>query len=82
MNKKTRAVDEATFKLIIATMRNGFVMDGVSYNSIIANKYTRGDIYFEPPLTKVELYKLKKMLEDSEKVFIESIGNRKININV
>ena len=29
MNKKTRAVDEATFKLIIATMRNGFVMDGV-----------------------------------------------------
>jgi len=32
MNKKTRAVDEATFKLIIATMRNGFVMDGVSYH--------------------------------------------------
>lgn len=32
MNKKTRAVDEATFKLIIATMRSGFVMDGVSYH--------------------------------------------------
>ena len=31
MNKKTRAVDENTFKLIIATMRNGFVMNGVSY---------------------------------------------------
>jgi len=31
MNKKTRAVDEATFKMIIATMRNGFVMTGVSY---------------------------------------------------
>ena len=33
MNKKTRAVDETTFKLIIATMRNGFVMNGVSYKS-------------------------------------------------
>lgn len=31
MNKKTRAVDEVTFKLIIANIRNGFVMDGVSY---------------------------------------------------
>ena len=31
MNKKTRAVDEDTFRLIISTMRNGFVMNGVSY---------------------------------------------------
>ncbi len=52
------------------------------YNSIIANKFTRGDIYFEPPLTKVELYKLKKILADSERVFIESIGNRRIEISV
>ena len=33
MNKKTRAVDENTFKVIIATMRKGFVMNGVSYKS-------------------------------------------------
>lgn len=70
-------------KQLIVTNKNDrlkFVSE--LYNSIIANGFLRGDIYFEPPLTKVELYKLKKMLEDSEKIFIESIGNRIIDINV
>ncbi len=31
MNKCTRAVDESTFKLIIATMKNGFISGGVRY---------------------------------------------------
>lgn len=31
MNKRTVALDEATFKLIIATMRKGFTHNGVSY---------------------------------------------------
>ena len=52
------------------------------YDRIIENDFLQGDIYFEPPLTKVELYKLKKILGDSEKVFIESIGNRRIDINL
>lgn len=70
-------------KQSISTNKNGrlkFLSE--LYNSIIANKFTRGDIYFEPPLTKVELYKLKKLLSDSERVFIESIGSRRIEINV
>lgn len=70
-------------KQLIATNKNDrlkFMSE--LYNSIIANGFSRGDIYFEPPLTKVELYKLKKILADSESVFIESIGNRKIEINV
>ena len=31
MNKKARAIDEETFKLIIATMKNGFEYNGVTY---------------------------------------------------
>lgn len=31
MNKRTRAIDEATYKLIIATMKKGFVYNGVQY---------------------------------------------------
>ena len=31
MNKKTRAIDEETYKLIIATMKNGFTHEGVKY---------------------------------------------------
>ncbi len=31
MNKRTRAIDEDTYKLIIATMKNGFSYQGVQY---------------------------------------------------
>lgn len=31
MNKRTRAIDEDTYKLIIATMKNGFTHEGVKY---------------------------------------------------
>ena len=31
MNKRTRAIDEDTYKLIIATMKNGFAHEGVQY---------------------------------------------------
>ena len=31
MNKRTRAIDEDTYKLIIATMKNGFSYEGVNY---------------------------------------------------
>ena len=31
MNKRTRAIDEDTYKLIIATMKSGFTYEGVQY---------------------------------------------------
>ena len=30
-NERTRAIDEDTYKLIIATMKNGFTHEGVQY---------------------------------------------------
>lgn len=52
------------------------------YNNIISNIYQKGKIYFEPPLTKVEVYKLKKMLTNSEQVFIEPFGEEKVEFSV
>ena len=52
------------------------------YDNIISNIYPKGKIYFEPPLTKVEIYKLKKILTDSESIFIESFGDKKIEFIV
>ena len=52
------------------------------YENIISNIYPKGRIYFEPPLTKVEIYKLKKILTDSENIFIESFGDEKMEFVV
>lgn len=48
------------------------------YTSIICGKFIEGDIFFEPPLSKVQLYKLKKLLQDNEEIFIKVRGNRKL----
>jgi len=52
------------------------------YDDILSNVYPKGKIYFEPPLTKVEVYKLKKILTDSESIFIETFGDEKVELNV
>ncbi len=71
-NKKLIAIDENERLRFVSGL----------YDRIIENDFLQGDIFFEPPLTKVELYKLKKILGDSEKAFIESIGDRKIDKNL
>ncbi len=52
------------------------------YNNIISNIYQKGKIYFEPLLTKVEVYKLKKILTNSEQVFIEPFREEKVEFSV
>ena len=48
MNKRTRAIDEDTYKLIISTIRNGFVNDGVVHKpndriaTILVSEYNLG----------------------------------------
>lgn len=60
--------------------RNSFLSE--LYDNIISNIYPKGRIYFEPPLTKVEIYKFKKILTPSENIFIESFGNEKMEFIV
>ena len=49
------------------------------YKDIMNNKFADGDILFDPDLSKVQMFKLKKVLEENEYVFIESRGKTDLN---
>lgn len=46
------------------------------YAKIVNGEYKVGNILFEPPLSKVQKYKLQKVLSDKEHVFINTCGKR------
>ncbi len=46
------------------------------YDSIMAGKYRQGEIAFKVPLSKVQIYKLKKVLTEDENIFIEDINGK------
>lgn len=56
----------------------GFIED--LYVRIVNNKFIKGNIKFVPPLSKVELYKLKKNLGHDEIVFMEVFGEKELNL--
>lgn len=49
------------------------------YNKIVHGNFKRSNIKFMPPLSKVEIYKLKKGLDTSEYIFIEEIDGENID---
>lgn len=52
------------------------------YHSIMSGKYSRGEIEFRVPLTKVQIYKLKKIITEAEKIFVEDIDGKCLDIDV
>lgn len=50
------------------------------YLKIVNDTYQKSDIKFEPPLSKVQIYKLNKLLKRPEHIFIEPIGLENLNI--
>lgn len=52
------------------------------YDSILSGKYQKGEIEYKVPLTKVQLYKLKKVLTEEENIFIENIEGKCLDINL
>lgn len=50
------------------------------YSQIMNGKFIEGDIFFEPPMSKVQLYKLKKVLQEDEEVFVKERGEKKLNV--
>ena len=47
------------------------------YTRIVNGEYKDGDILFEPPLSKVQKYKLEKVLSNKERVFVNVCGAKK-----
>ena len=52
------------------------------YDSILGGKYQSGEIEFKIPLSKVQLYKLKKILTKKENIFIENIVGKSLDIHM
>ena len=52
------------------------VFIGDLYTRIVNGEYKDGDILFEPPLSKVQKYKLEKVLSNKERVFVNVCGAR------
>ena len=50
------------------------------YSQIMNGKFIAGDIFFEPPMSKVQLYKLKKILQEDEEIFVKERGEKKLNV--
>lgn len=49
------------------------------YERIINRKFIQGEIKYNPQLTKVQIYKLKKTINEDEIIFIETIGTKEVN---
>ena len=52
------------------------------YDSILAGKYQRGEIEFKVPLSKVQLFKLKKVTTEEENIFTENIEGKCLDIDL
>ena len=52
------------------------------YGRIINNDFIKGNIKFIPPLSKIEMFKLKKIITDKERIFFEELGSYDLNITL
>jgi len=52
------------------------------YESIISGKFPKGSISFAVPLSKVQIFKVKKNLNDGERILIENIDGECIDYNL
>lgn len=52
------------------------------YDSILLGNYQRGEIEFKVPLSKVQLFKIKKAITKEENIFTENIEGKCLNIDL
>lgn len=52
------------------------------YDSILTGKYQRGEIEFKVPLSKIQLFKLKKVITEKERIFTENIEGKCLDIDL
>ena len=52
------------------------------YDSILTGEYQSGEIEFKVPLSKVQLFKLKKVIAEEENIFTENIEGKCLDINL
>ena len=52
------------------------------YNRILSGKYSIGEISFAPTLTRVQLFKLRKVISEQEEVFLKELSGKDCNITL
>lgn len=52
------------------------------YDSILMGKYQKGEIEFKVPLSKVQLFKLKKTITEKENIFTENIEGKCLDVEL
>lgn len=52
------------------------------YRQITAGKYTDTSIAFSVPLSKVQIFKLKKQLNENEQIFVNAIEGKDCDISI
>lgn len=52
------------------------------YDSILTGKYQRGEIEFKVPLSKVQFFKLKKIITEEENILTENIEGKCLDIDL
>ena len=52
------------------------------YYSILSGRYQRGEIEFKVPLSKVQLFKLKRTITEEENIFTEDIEGKCLDIDL
>jgi hypothetical protein len=52
------------------------------YAKIVDNEFSKGNIKFIPPLSKVQIFKLKKMITDKESIFLQEFGSYDLKITL
>ena len=69
---------EAAFANSLSEEWEGFVKD--VYTKILGGQFSSGTISFQPEITKIQKFKLKKFKPEIDEVFLEGISGKDLNV--
>lgn len=69
---------EAAFANSLSKEWEGFVKD--VYTKILRGQFPSGAISFQPEITKIQKFKLKKLKPEIDEVFLDGISGRDLNV--
>ena len=69
---------EAAFANSLSTEWEGFVKD--VYTKILRGQFPSGSISFQPDITKIQKFKLKKLKPENDERFLEGISGKDLNV--
>ena len=69
---------EAAFANLLSTEWEGFVKN--VYTKILRGQFPSGTISFQPEITKIQKFKLKKLKPEIDEVFLDCISGKDLNV--